>query len=615
MSAGLGIHFGSHTITAVALDRKGEIADVLTIDRVAEKNTGGYSEQEMVGVIERIQNHFNIKRHTIALSLPGSDFYFRRVAFDVRRGKAEAARYAVEPLIPVPIENAHVVIQDSDSTTAGIIVVPLYPWKRLLELIDQAGWICPLAVGDALSVWRTLAGANGSEPQLRMLCISEPREGAIVASIGDRILAIRHFFSGSTNVGGDRLEWLTSEISRVAWFCGKRDDQYKTHIVHVHEDKEQQPISDRSSAITIHSIKDVLPGSPSHTIGALFAFCAARNLRVGKKKVGNLRRGELVSSTIRARDRRCWFVHSLAASLLMVGTAFGMVLYGQQCRNQKAAYQNTGVGIWKAVFPTKPPPREIEFRLRSELVREQGLRKENVTLPESFRALDLLRQIVSSLPGNIPVRIRQIDLGGKGSTILGEARSHGEVEHIANRLARIKGILVLPATTERTNEVVRFTLRLEKKESPDDSKDLSGSPSKSIGSLCSRDTISLGVGFSAGGVALATQPGSITSSMATKDSSLCAVGGRYLVSSDPSQAGGRTSGQLSYVGGIFGASGPKSRDEPRPNKDNSAGISSSIERLSLRGDLYPGSINRNDNGGYGETSVELTKRISRTSDS
>ena len=64
-----------------------------------------------------------------------------------------------------------------------------------------------------------------------------------------------------------------------------------------------------------------------------------------------------------------------------------------------------------------------------------------------------------------------MDISRSIIVISGEARTHGEVEKIANRLTRIKDLMVMPATTERTNEgVIRFSLRLERKESSNATK-------------------------------------------------------------------------------------------------------------------------------------------------
>ncbi len=101
-------------------------------------------------------------------------------------------------------------------------------------------------------------------------------------------------------------------------------------------------------------------------------------------------------------------------------------------------------------------------RLISEEMRERGLRDSTGNVPQYTPVLDVLTKAIESLPPDVPLRVRQLDLAGDASVIVGEARSHGEVEQIAAALAKVKGLTVKPARTERTRRgPVRFTIRFE----------------------------------------------------------------------------------------------------------------------------------------------------------
>ncbi len=467
----LGLHLGLRGVTAVSLDGKARVADVLTIPRVSETEDWHYTQQELSTAIEQIGQHFVMSKYVVVAALPIAGLYYRRIRLDDRFSDVEVARYAIEPVVPVAIEKLHIVIADHDNNSSGVIALPLDPWKQLLEMIDQAGWICPRAVGDAISVWELISDQETAAERPELLCLLDSQEGAIVASSAGRLLAVRPLCCSTGVKEKHNLQWLRAELDRTSWFCGDYSEEFAVKLLASEEDQTQALNITEGLPVQVQKLQEILPDVSSCSWGVFYAYCAARSGHKKDSSSINLRTRKLQSSKIREGNRKCLLAHSIAAMGMTLAAALTLWLYGQRCNGQADVYRDTCAGIWRSLFPASSPPAEIEFRLQSELAREKGLRWQNTDLPEYSPALDLLRDIIGSLPADIPIRVREMDISRSIIVISGEARTHGEVEKIANRLTRIKDLMVMPATTERTNEgVIRFSLRLERKESSNATK-------------------------------------------------------------------------------------------------------------------------------------------------
>jgi len=301
---------------------------------------------------------------------------------------------------------------------------------------------------------------------LQILCLWDREEGAILAGSPENLLAARSLAYRHSDTKQEGSAWVAHEIARTAWFCGMGAQDYSICVLT--NQSSGGEISFFDSSVKTLDIQDVLPDLSVPTWGACYAYCASRS--VVTHAPTNLRTGEFRSRRIAKGNRKCVLLHSLFAMAAAMVLSFGLFLYGRECHRQGETYQRSCRNIWTGLFPDKTPLANVFVHLRSEMRREEGLRKEDVGISRHRPALFTLRGIVSTMPKDIPVRISEIDISGDSVLINGHARTHGEVESIANGIAQQKELKVMPATTERVSDgTVRFTLRLEFKE-PQDGK-------------------------------------------------------------------------------------------------------------------------------------------------
>lgn len=610
MSYSLGIHLGLHAVTAVAVDRRGKFIDALNISRQDGPDCRLYSERELSAAIEQLQQRFSRQQCTVVLSLPIIELYYRRVQCpEGGIGRLDAVRYAVEPLVPVPIEQVHISVVDRDNRSTGVAVIPLHPWRQLFSQFDEAGWICPRVVGDATALWRFISRTSSSDDRLELLCIADPVEGAIIASSEGRVLAAHPFYGKATSTAATDPRWLSVETARIAWACGSVDEQLITHlVVPAAADDDSIPGLDVSS-VQVHHMADLLPDTAPHSLGVLYAYSAAKLLSANEKRIENLRTGDLASSAISKRNLNALVSHSIAAMVFLLVMTCGMWFHGHRCKEQTSVYRGTCKQIWASLFPTSAAPADVSLRLQSELARERGLRRQNVTVPQHSSSLDVLRDVVAALPADVPIRVEQLDLSDRVSVISGQARTHGEVEQIANRLAQIKYLTVLPARTERTNKndaVVRFTLRLEQKEKSDVnsgttvSKTIAGSSSSRVWNH-----------FAGLDLAMAKGTGAVSVRLANSGPELRISGGLDHGPAAATALGRGPHSRFAYPRRLPGAGGAEGRDEPEQYPFDQAGVSPPRQGLALRRDGNPGAIDRDVTGRYDEADLALAARDTR----
>lgn len=465
----LGVHLGVKGVTAVAVNSNGRLTDARRIPRESEDPSWVYSESEFSAVLEQLKRSFAVRKHTLVLALPAASLYYRRVRLaDSRLVGAEAIRYAAEPLVPVPIEKVNVAVAERQNGTAGIIAAPLDPWKRLLQMVDDAGWVCPRAVGDATALWQYVSRRADLTGDLELVCAPDPVEGAIVASANGRVVSVRPLCGSADAVEGPDSRWLEVELARTAWSCDSRATKVNVHLIALNDPVIHEMPPESGLSVQVHRIEELLRDAPFRTLGILYAYSAAAASVAKGARLENIRTGKLKSATIARRNRRAVLAHSVAAMCGMLIVAVGLWSHGRGCNAQAMVYRQACVDMWQSLFPGAAPPAEIELRLQSELAREQGLRRQSADVPTYFPVLDLLRDVIASLPPRVLVRIGKLQLAGDVSVISGQARTHGEVEKITKGLAKLKRLAVFPARSDRTAEgLVRFNLRLERKETKD----------------------------------------------------------------------------------------------------------------------------------------------------
>lgn len=144
-----------------------------------------------------------------------------------------------------------------------------------------------------------------------------------------------------------------------------------------------------------------------------------------------------------ARGPLAW----LATSAAVMALALLVALFWRGARYQRlaAAYEARQQEVFRRAFPGQPLPRDVRSRLASE---EQRLRTGGATgasdAPDGARGrptpaadgLLVLRDIIAGLPTDLRFVVTELRLDAAAGrfTLLGEARSHGDAQAIADAL-------------------------------------------------------------------------------------------------------------------------------------------------------------------------------------
>jgi hypothetical protein len=599
MNRFLGIHLGIRALTAVSLDGRGNVLDCRQIPRQEQEDQRFCSVQELSAGLEQFERQFMKDQHTVIVSLPLLGLYYRRIPLTkAALSSTSGMRYAVEPLLPISIDQAQVVPGDQDGNSIGVVAMPLSPWQQVLSQVDQAGWICPRAVGDAAAFWRLVAGKINSSGPLDVFCLGDPVEGAIVASANSCLQVARPLYCNGAAEKAQDSSWLRTELARTIWACGRMSTQARVHLIIPDDLADTNKNDVFGPALECFRAAELLPEIPSCGAGMIYAYSAARLLLTNDRRRENLRTGELRSSLVAHRNFRMLLSHSVAAATILLALSIGLFQHGQRNRRQAQVYEDACKQVWGKLFPAALTPADIAFRLQSELTREKGLRKQDAGVPHYLPALDLLRDVLALLPREVPVKLDRIDLLNEVSVISGQARTHGEVEQIANSIRKIDMFDVLPARTERTNDgVIRFTLRLERKEKSDDT-----SPASKT--IAFRSPIAAGDGGSSLRLAVADVSTTIGQGLARPCRYVRFAGRKDPGLANPTPVGGRQHRRFAHTCQLSGTSCSTGGHDPGQDKIHSAGLSQAVERLTLCGDGDPRSADADVAGRRGETDLE-----------
>ncbi len=465
MNKFLGLHFGIRAATAVSITRAGDIYKAAELRHDTEDKFLFYSQQQITAIIEWLNSHFSASKHTLIISIPAAAVYYRNFkGFQPETLKINALKYAAEPTLPIRIEQLHFSSIYRRSNQAAILAIPLRPWENLFREFDRNKWVCPIVIPDALALSKLLPKQKFHN--LRIFCSYDPVEGAIILSKAEQIIWIRPLCALSNT---EDKSFLHREIAKTVWSCSLSNEESAVELVTLndHESKPLNEIEDIN--LKTYRLPDLIQQTTLQSWGALYAYAAAKILQKPQLPVPNLRTQKLRSSLISKRNRNILQIHFTGAAIVLIALIVGLWTQIFRLSERAQYYHHTSTKIWSSIFPTRLPPPDVLITLKSELAREQGLRRRHAGVPHHSSALNFLRDLVRLFPSGIPVRIQRIDVSGNLSVITGLARTHAEVEQIANSLAKIERLEVLPPTTEKTDRFfVRFNIRIEQKERNDD---------------------------------------------------------------------------------------------------------------------------------------------------
>lgn len=454
MTRYVGLHLGSQSVSAIALSARGKRRKAAQWSAPEGREQWRYTEADIDALIELLSQFCSRGKTVICVSLPAQACFLRRVETALPSNR-EALGYAVEGQLPLPIDNLQIVHGDQSQRVA--LAVPSRPWRDVLDGLDNAGWVCPRVMSGHSALWLQQRSAQGSG--LRMVLVADETQACMVIGDQQQIHRLR-----SVPIRG-RIDdaaaaKLHSEIHRT--WASVVPDQPLAGQAFITETWQDKPLLSDGPLAT-SALEQRLGDVPACSAGMLLAEAVGRAQL--DSAPGNIRTGPWASAIERGRMRLAGMLHGLAAAVVVLAAAGGVWLHAQQVQARIDTYKQQCDNVWLELFPDSRPPVDVQGRLASERRRESGVRAGGASVPEHLPVLDLIRELVQRLPSDIPIQVRQLDLDSGLSVMVGQARTHGEVERIAAALAEAQTIEVQPASTERTtNGLVRFSIRFQRKD-------------------------------------------------------------------------------------------------------------------------------------------------------
>jgi len=158
----------------------------------------------------------------------------------------------------------------------------------------------------------------------------------------------------------------------------------------------------------------------------------------------------------------------VAAALLCIalGASFLVRAHRYDVQAERATRQITE--IYRDVYSQGSIPPGIRSRLESELAKLKGLSGDSAELPKSPAALDVLYQMLASLPNGLRYRVLEVRIDHGRLDVNGEVRDHGDSDKITTSL-REHGFDVSPPSTQRQSPksvAVRITAHRQAQQKP-----------------------------------------------------------------------------------------------------------------------------------------------------
>lgn len=167
----------------------------------------------------------------------------------------------------------------------------------------------------------------------------------------------------------------------------------------------------------------------------------------------NFAQGPLAPAGRHTDTLRQWRRSAVAVLSLLLLLAGGLEL-----RRTRLLAELQTVATWErqqfaAVFPNEPVPAGVALRLGSERRRLEGLTTPTLGTPGAEGdALELLRLLVRSIPGDLRLTLQEIRIDGNDVTLRGLTRDPGQAERLVQSLGPACGLQMNPPRTDRVRE-------------------------------------------------------------------------------------------------------------------------------------------------------------------
>lgn len=475
----LGLDIRSSSATAVLMESSFKKCAITGFGHASFSGEGSYHEQ-LAETLAAISAEMDLKECVCAVSFPSDRFFYRNVSvpFGETKKIQQMLPYELESVIPFPVEDLlidfnkvpfHGLDGETRVIAAGIETDRL---KNLLDAVESCGitpneihpvgystasWICSRNLSNEAILFVDFDGENcslylileGMISLIRSFPLPPPQATSAIHLWGHIHRSIAGFES--------LFETKVSPASII--LNGFPDEKFPKQLETV-------------SSVSVEMLQVALPAScespggdpESFSPRACFngALSCALFLHEGFKGM-NFRKGPLA-----ARNRLTEYKDRLVRTAIIAGIVVLLWLFGSVTdiilTQRKVNRIDSQISsIFKDTFPDKKIVEPVH-QMGTEIERLKQAAYGSSDSVSQVRAIDLWRDISSSIPDNMDVIINSLRLSDNGvCTIDGTTTDLSQPKVIATRIENINDVFSakLQGDIDREGNRVRFKIRIE----------------------------------------------------------------------------------------------------------------------------------------------------------
>lgn len=411
--------------------------------------------------------------------LPLSAVYLRKITFPYRRISKirKSIRFAVEPHIPVPVEDTRVFFYPLNAKNNNLevmtFVVPEVVLNDQLELINSAELTCNEIYLTPLSLFNFFSSHTQPKENILWLHVGEDSAYISFVSQNKKLTDLREVPIGRKNLNQERAE-LKREISTVLLSQGSESAENGIKEIYISgvpvSPQEETPeicswltenFNISAKAVEFNDFLSVEQSVPSDAVAApegnvrftpdiLYAGCAvtgpvAINFYPPRYHIGEKERKNINLS------------FSLAALVLIILSfrlQFERNIYEKKFNLLNSRIEKIFLEAFPEAEDTRTPLLQFKSRINSL--------KESTTQPESISSspLEVLREISQGIDKNLQVKLDSFRLKEDDIIISGSASSSSDIDKIKENLEKSPLFSGVDVEIQRTDKGVTFRLKI-----------------------------------------------------------------------------------------------------------------------------------------------------------
>jgi type II secretory pathway component PulL len=396
-------------------------------------------------------------------SLPMSSVYIRKITFPYRRISKikKSIRFAVEPHIPIPVENTKVffypIHAKNNNLEVMAFVIPEDILNEQIELINSAELACNEIYFAPLTLVNLFASNIQIKENILWLYVGENSTYIFSILKNRQLTDLREIPVGRKNLTHEKSE-LKREISTILLSQGSEFFENgigEIYISGLQELEEQTKICDwltKNFNITVKPVElnTALPVEQ----GDLNFIPEILYTNYGRLRPHSI---NFYTSVLKEKERKgirfSFFLVALALIIFSFRLQFERSIYEKKFNMMNSRIEK----IFRETFPeatdTRTPLLQMKSRINS--LRNSAIQSKS----ESLSPLEALREISQNIDKNLQIKLDSFKLKEDNITISGSASSPADIDKIKETFEKLPFFSGIDIEIQRTDKGVTFRLK------------------------------------------------------------------------------------------------------------------------------------------------------------